>query len=110
MQAGELEMVLLVGDDALEAGVRWPLGILAISPAPGDTGAKAGMLVLTAAQLDAQSKPEIHHVFRQPDRRPPAALSMLFAVAAVAVPAVSLLFRLYQLGANLKVINCTYFM
>lgn len=107
MQAGELDMVVSLGDDALEAGVRWPLGSIDFSPTPGDSGAKSAAAVQTAAQLDAQPKPEIHHIFRKPDRRPPAAISMLFAAAAVAIPAVFLSFRLYQLGVNLKVNWCT---
>jgi oligosaccharyltransferase complex subunit delta (ribophorin II) len=105
MQVGEYEMVVTVGDDALEAGVRWPLGMVTISPAAGNSGAKASAAVPTAAQLDAQPKPEIHHIFRKPDRRPPAAISMLFATAAVAIPAAYLLIRLSQLGVNLKVIH-----
>ena len=48
-----------------------------------------------------QPKPEIKHMFRRPDPRPPVAVSVLFAALALAPLPVSLI-ALARMGVNLK--------
>ena len=104
LQAGLFDVTLSLGDEALEEAVQWQLGSVNVTHAPGGSGASA----LSAAARDSLPKPEIRHVFRTPDKRPPVALSLFFAAATVALPSAFLLLRLYQLGVSLKVRGCRW--
>ena len=105
LQAGTFNVTLSIGDEALEEAVQWRLGAVIVAHAPGDSGAQRAAPAASAVLRDAQPKPEIHHVFRAPGKRPPAVVSLFFAAVAVIVPAAFLLLRLHQLGVNLKVLH-----
>ena len=99
-QDGAYSMDLLIGDNALDVPVIWPLGTVAVSH-QADEGAETG---LTAINAFFGPKPEIVHLQRTPGRRPPSAVSVLFTVLALA-PLLLLYTMLSSVGANLKV--CT---
>lgn len=99
MQAGEFDTTLTVADDGIAQAVLWPLGTVNVSHA------SAAAPTPSAAQLLNSPKPEIHHIFQAPGRRPAAAVSMAFTVLSVA-PLGFLLIYLSKLGANLKVRLC----
>jgi oligosaccharyltransferase complex subunit delta (ribophorin II) len=99
VQDGHFKISLSVGDDAIQRAVTWQLASVNISHGAADG---ASVPAVTAAEVASSLKPEIHHVFRQPDKRPPALVSFLFAALA-ALPLVFLLLRLSQIGVNLKV-------
>lgn len=104
-QAGAFDVTLSIGDEAL-AGLVWQLGSVTVSHAPaGENTAAPTTPQPTAAQLESTPKPEIRHIFRQPDKRPPAVVSLAFT-ALSATPLLFLLFRLLQIGVNLKVCPC----
>ncbi|KAL5256382.1 hypothetical protein ACHWQZ_G011567 [Mnemiopsis leidyi] len=54
-----------------------------------------------AADLSKQAKPEITHLFRQPEKRPPQAISAVFT-GLVLLPALVLLIMWAKLGANIS--------
>ncbi len=96
-------MTLSVGDEALAEALVWPLGAVSVSHAPAGEGTAAPTQPPpSAAALEAARKPPIQHMFRQPDKRPPAVVSLAFA-ALSATPLLFLLVRLSQIGVNLKV-------
>ena len=95
-------MTLTIGDEALAEALVWRLGAVSVSHAPAGEGtATPTQPPPTAAQLEAARKPPIQHMFRQPDKRPPAVVSLAFA-ALSATPLLFLLVRLSQIGINLK--------
>ena len=98
MQAGEFDATLTVADDGIAQAVLWPLGPVNVSHA-------SAAVPTPAAQLLNSRKPEIHHIFQAPGRRPAAAVSMAFTVLSVA-PLGFLLIYLSKLGVNLKVRLC----
>ncbi|CAL8470839.1 g10381 [Coccomyxa elongata] len=101
-QGGLFDATLSIGDVALAEALVWPLGAVSVSHAPAGEGTAApGQPPPTAAQLQSAPKPEIQHMFRQPDKRPPAVVSLAFA-ALSATPLLFLAIRLSQLGVNIK--------
>ena len=102
MQAGEFAATLSVADDGIAQALLWHLGSITVAHA------SAAAPALSAAQALKTPKPEIHHIFQAPGKRPPAAVSLAFTVLSVA-PLAILLIHLSKLGVNIKVsISCSF--
>ncbi len=95
-QGGEFNATLSVADDGIEKALVWHVGTVTVTPA--STAAPTA----SAAEMLTTPKPEIHHIFQAPGKRPPAAVSLVFTVLSVA-PLGVLLVHLSRLGVNIKV-------
>lgn len=91
-------MDVLIGDNALDVPVIWPLGTVAVSHSSSDEPQTG----LAAIEAMFRPKPEIVHIERAPGKRPPSVVSMLFTGLALA-PLGLLYLMLSSVGANLKV-------
>lgn len=98
-QGGTFDVTITVGDEAIAEAVVWQVAAVEVRHAANGA---AAVPVRSAADMDASQKPEIHHMFRKPDKRPPAIVSLAFAAIAAA-PLGFLVLRLAQIGVNLKV-------
>eukprot|EP00873_Tetraselmis_striata_P014858 jgi/Tetstr1/435122/TSEL_024090.t1 len=95
-QGGKYAATLLVGDAAIPAPVSWAFATLDVSHAADAPPASPPFLITRTTP-----RAEIHHVFNQPEKRPAAVISLVFAVAA-AVPTVAFsLLALPSLGLKL---------
>jgi len=95
-QSGAYAVELIVGDDVMENSFIWNLVSLDLDLPEGPEETKADAPVSKFAP-----KAEIAHIFRQPEKRPPAYLSMTFLVLTL-IPLVGFFVGLQQLGVNLK--------
>lgn len=96
MQDGAYSMDVLIGDNALDVPVIWPLGTVAVSHHTSDESQTG----LTEALF--RPKPEIVHLQRTPGQRPLSVVSVFFTALALA-PLLLLYLMLSSVGANLKV-------
>lgn len=94
--AGEYSVDLIVGDATLPAAMVVDIAVLNLE-IPDSKEA--------ATDLSKQAKPEITHLFKQPEKRPPQAISMVFT-GCVLLPALVLLIVWAKLGANIS--NMTF--
>lgn len=94
-QSGVYTVDLIVGDDVMENSFLWTLASLDLDLPEGPEGASS------APVSKFGPKPEISHIFRQPEKRPPTYLSMAFLVLTL-LPLVGFFVALLQLGVNLK--------
>ena len=95
-QGGDFNATLSVADDGIEKALVWHVGIVTV------THASSASPAASASQLLNMPKPEIHHIFQAPGKRPPAAVSLVFTVLSLA-PLGYLLIHLSRLGVNIKV-------
>lgn len=93
---GEFEVVLLVGSSSVSKAVRWSLGTVVLS---GPSSKPAHRSI--ANQRHVFVRPEIHHIFRAPDKRAPAPVSLAFAGLALA-PLLLVFIGAGVVGANFK--------
>lgn len=98
MQDGAYNMDVLIGDNALDVPVIWPLGTVAVSHQSSDESQTS----LTALDALFRPKPDIVHLQRTPGPRPLSAVSVFFTALALA-PLLLLYLMLSAVGANLKV-------
>jgi len=93
--SGRYTLDLIVGDAVIENPLHWTVADVALTFPEGaadEEDAKASRYVI---------KPEIHHLFREPEKRPPTVISNLFT-GLVLVPALILLILWLRLGVNLS--------
>lgn len=95
-QSGAYSVDLIVGDDVMENSFLWNVASLDLDLPEGPEETKPDAAVSKFAR-----RAEIVHIFRQPEKRPPAYLSMTFLVLTL-IPLVGFLVGLQQLGVNLK--------
>jgi len=95
-QSGAYAVELIVGDDVMENSFIWKVASLDLDLPEGPEETKADVPASKFAP-----KAEIAHIFRQPEKRPPAYLSMTFLVLTL-IPLVGFFVGLQQLGVNLK--------
>ena len=98
MQDGAYSVDVLIGDNALDVPVIWPLGTVAVSHHASDESQTG----LTAIDALFRPKPEIVHLQRTPGPRPLSVVSVFFTALALA-PLLLLYLMLSSVGANLKV-------
>ncbi|XP_022914167.2 dolichyl-diphosphooligosaccharide--protein glycosyltransferase subunit 2 [Onthophagus taurus] len=91
--SGKFEMELIIGDAIVSNPFRWKLGYVQVSVS--QSGESEEKIQLTGP------KPEIEHLFRQPEKRPPQTVSLLFT--ALAGAPLLLLFVLWgRIGVNIS--------
>ncbi|CAI2322942.1 unnamed protein product [Caenorhabditis sp. 36 PRJEB53466] len=93
--SGKLHLSLIVGDVSIKNPIRWEfadleLSLLSIS----DTVPKS-------QQVRYELMEELHHIFRQPEKRPSAIISDLFTAICLS-PLVVLLGLWFQIGINIE--------
>ena len=96
LQAGEFDAVLSLADSGIAQALLWRLGSIVV------THTATNSPLQSTSHLSMSPKPEIHHIFQQPGRRPPVAVSLTFTALSVA-PLGFLLIHLSKLKVNIKV-------
>lgn len=88
--SGSYEIELIIGDSVMSNSLRWVLGVIEakLSPPLPDKAGSRGV------------KPEIKHLFRPADKRPPQVVSMFFSALAAA-PLLLLLILWGKIGVNI---------
>ncbi|PSC69378.1 dolichyl-diphosphooligosaccharide-glycosyltransferase subunit 2 [Micractinium conductrix] len=100
-QSGAFAAALLVGDLRASEPVQWELGSVEVLHAPQDDGSQPEAGPHRAVDALFQPLPEIRHMHRAPERRAPAAVSLLFT-GVVAAPLAAFLLLALRAGANVK--------
>jgi len=95
--SGKYEAELIVGDAFIQNPFSWKIGLLDFNfpPRPGGDIHKIEPLFLR------KPPPEIIHQFRQPEKRPPEFISIVFTILCVS-PLFILFFGLLKIGANIR--------
>ncbi|XP_068707111.1 dolichyl-diphosphooligosaccharide--protein glycosyltransferase subunit 2-like [Montipora foliosa] len=93
--SGKYKMELLVGDAVIQNPFEWTVGVLSLTFA--DESAKPSK----DKENMYTSRPEIEHMFRVPEKRPPKAVSTAFTVL-IFLPLVIMLVVWMKLGANIS--------
>ncbi|KAF5277761.1 hypothetical protein FQR65_LT03741 [Abscondita terminalis] len=89
--SAKFEMELILGDSIMSNPIRWPFGNIDVvlnTPEPEQSAGRG-------------PRPEIKHMFRPAEKRPPQAVSMFFTALA-ASPLLLLLILWIKLGINFK--------
>ena len=94
--SGKYHMRLIVGDAAIANPVSWHLADVGLS-----FGADVAPAAAASADPESGPKPEIAHQFRQPEKRPPAAVSNAFTLLCL-VPFAVLFGAWAKLGVNVS--------
>ncbi|GIL79386.1 hypothetical protein Vretifemale_8742 [Volvox reticuliferus] len=99
---GEYEVTLLIGDPSAK-GIDYVLGTVELRFSAASTALEPAAVVRTAFfQPINNVKPEIHHIFRAPEKRPPAVVSYVFAGLAF-LPLIAVLLYVPTIaGVNFK--------
>ncbi|XP_059484421.1 dolichyl-diphosphooligosaccharide--protein glycosyltransferase subunit 2 [Neocloeon triangulifer] len=95
-QSGKYRLELLVGDAVLGNSFSWQVGEVALTFTSGGSAPP-----LVDIQQIYKPKPEIKHLFREPEKRPPATVSTLFT-GLVCVPFAILLILWARIGVNIS--------
>lgn len=93
-KSGVYAVELIVGDASISNSFRWPLAEIALKFASGDAKEKSECTL-------RKPKPEIKHMFREPEKRPPMVVSNFFTLACAA-PLVLLLLIWLKLRVNIS--------
>ncbi|BFZ21356.1 hypothetical protein BsWGS_24394 [Bradybaena similaris] len=92
--SGKYSMELIVGDAVIENPFSWHLTDVSLTfPESGETKADK--------QSQYAKKPEIKHKFNEPEKRPPATVSLAFT-ALVLLPLLILLILWIRIGVNIS--------
>ena len=92
-----------MGDNGIANPITWRVvSSLAVKHKPLEDGSQPAAPGKLAAYTQFATKPTIVHIQRQPDKRAPPALSLLFAGLTL-MPLLVLIWMLGQLGVNFKV-------
>eukprot|EP01018_Ginkgo_biloba_P024183 Gb_15372 [translate_table: standard] len=99
--SGAYTIELLVGDSTMENSFSRVLGHLDLDLPEPPENADLPRPEAVDASLRFGPKTEITHIFRTPEKRPPAQLSYAF-LALTILPALGFLIGLWSMGVNLK--------
>jgi len=91
-QSGNYEAELIIGDTFVQNPIAWTFATFNINFTKEGEVPRSPFDIL----------PEIHHLFRQADKRPEKQTSMAFTGAILGIPSLILLFGLFKVGANLS--------
>ncbi|XP_023341820.1 dolichyl-diphosphooligosaccharide--protein glycosyltransferase subunit 2 [Eurytemora carolleeae] len=90
-KTGDYNLALILGDAAVSNPISWNIADLEFTlPESGDTEESGPY----------QTKPEIKHLFREPETRPPPAVSSMFTLLCLS-PVLILLGLWFKLGVNI---------
>jgi len=96
-QSGEYKLEVVVGDSFIQNPIDWVVSESVSIAFVTSTSTSA----TSSSQSGLGPLPEIHHKFREPEKRPPAAVSTLFT-ALVLSPILFLIIGFLQLKVNLS--------
>lgn len=99
-QSGDYNVELIVGDALLGNSFQWTLAMVSLK-FPEKASAEAAKLSHKEISDIYQPKPEIKHMFREPEKRPPVYVSNLFTGLCLA-PVLLLLVIWAKLGVNIS--------
>ncbi|XP_076326377.1 oligosaccharide transferase delta subunit [Tachypleus tridentatus] len=97
--SGDYELNLIVGDSVIANPVKWYMGDLKVTFPPNPNPSKP-------SQNPYAPKPEIHHVFREQEKRPSPTVSNTFSVLVV-VPFLLLIILWLRIGINFSNFPCS---
>ncbi|XP_053978808.1 dolichyl-diphosphooligosaccharide--protein glycosyltransferase subunit 2 [Hylaeus anthracinus] len=101
-QSGDYNVELIVGDAILNNPFQWKLATVTLKFPEPTSAERIDKSNSHRPKLDVYStKPEIKHMFREPEKRPPAFVSNLFTGLCLA-PVLLLLILWAKLGANIS--------
>jgi oligosaccharyltransferase complex subunit delta (ribophorin II) len=98
--SGKYTMELIIGDAVIENPISWTMA---------DVQLTLGEDIITKSfdeQYRYSMKPEIKHLFREPEKRPPAVVSNFFTVL-VLLPLLILIILWIKIGANISNFSCS---
>jgi len=97
--SGKYRIALIVGDKSMEAPIAWTIGdvVLTFSGQPKKTKRQERI---------TEPRPEIEHMFRVPDKRPPKVVSTAFT-ALVLSPLLIMFVMWAKIGANISNLQVT---
>ncbi|PIO74706.1 hypothetical protein TELCIR_03279 [Teladorsagia circumcincta] len=92
--SGSYTAYLIIGDATIRAPMNWPFAdfMLTLPPAPVE-------VVPKSQRINYDVLPEIKHLFRQPEKRPPTIVSDAFTLICLA-PLLLLLVLWFRIGLN----------
>lgn len=96
LQAGKFDAVLSLADSGIAQALLWRLGSINVTHTATNSPSRS------TSGMSMSPKPEIHHIFQQPGKRPPVAVSLTFTALSVA-PLGFLLIHLAKLKVDIKV-------
>ncbi|CAD1475018.1 unnamed protein product [Heterotrigona itama] len=101
-QSGDYNVELIIGDAVLSNPFQWTVATINLKfPEPSSIGRADRNALYKYKSNIYTTKPEIKHMFRQPEKRPPAFVSNLFTGLCLAP--ILLLFALWaKLGVNIS--------
>ncbi|KAG2482125.1 hypothetical protein HYH03_018911 [Edaphochlamys debaryana] len=100
---GEYEVHVLVGDPTAPKALDYALGTAELLFSAASSAPEPAAALRTAhLQPRANTKPEIHHIFRLPEKRPPAGVSLFFTALALVPLAAVVLYVPAATGVNFK--------
>ncbi|KYQ60019.1 Dolichyl-diphosphooligosaccharide--protein glycosyltransferase subunit 2, partial [Trachymyrmex zeteki] len=101
-QSGEYNMELIIGDAVISNPFQFNIGTVTLKfPEPISTEGADKNISYKQKPNVYTTKPEIKHMFREPERRPPAFVSNLFTGLCLA-PVLLLLILWARLGVNIS--------
>ncbi len=98
-KSGKYNLWLVVGDFVISNPIKWNLAVLNLqfpSPVEGEAARAAA-----SSSADNKPKPEIRHLFREPEKRPPAMVSNAFTILCL-VPFAIMIIAWMKLGVNIS--------
>ncbi|KAH8941760.1 hypothetical protein BDL97_14G061800 [Sphagnum fallax] len=104
--SGTYSVVLIVGDETMENSFVWTLASLDLDLPEAPEGTALPPTVPVEVNARFAPKPEIAHIFRQPEKRPPTLLSNVF-LGLTLLPLIGFFVGLRYLGANIKLFPTT---
>jgi len=93
-QSGDYQIQLIIGDSFISNPTQWSIGTISVN--------YASDLKVEVPRSPFLVLPEIQHLFRQPEKRPPLTVSFAFTIATLAIPILVLFIGLGRVGANLS--------
>lgn len=99
--SGVYTLTLTLGDLFMENSGTWALGSVDLDLPEGPEGAPKAPVAAADLAERFGPQPEIVHIFRKPEKRPPHPVSVLFTFLAL-LPLVLLVFGFLALGANVN--------
>ncbi|XP_076637139.1 oligosaccharide transferase delta subunit [Colletes latitarsis] len=101
-QSGDYNVELIVGDAILNNPFQWKVATVTLKFPELTSAERVDKNIASKHKSDIYStKPEIKHMFREPEKRPPAFVSNLFTGLCLA-PVLLLLILWAELGANIS--------
>ncbi len=92
-RSGKYQIHLIVGDAVISNPFSWYVGDIDLKLQASDTPAEA--------EVTSGPKPEIRHLFREPEKRPPASVSNLFTVLCL-LPFGIMIIAWMKIGVNVS--------